>query len=138
MKSFKKIILSLLLGVFTLTLNSCIIAALAVGAGTVAYVNGEYSMNVEAKYKETYMAALKAVNDNDDYVLVSKSLDPANNTAEIEGATKVDSTNLSIDIKELTDNASKVTVKFGRFGDQAMSSTLMDQIQSNLNKRSFK
>ena len=95
-------------------------------------------MNVEAKYKETYMAALKAVNDNDDYVLVSKSLDPANNTAEIEGATKVDSTNLSIDIKELTDNASKVTVKFGRFGDQAMSSTLMDQIQSNLNKRSFK
>ncbi|MWW90692.1 DUF3568 family protein, partial [Francisella tularensis] len=27
---------------------------------------------------------------------------------------------------------SKVTIKFGTFGDQAMSATLMDQIQKNL------
>ena len=138
MRASKKIIISLLLGTSVLTLNSCIVAALAVGGGTVAYINGSYSMNLEGNYKDTYNAALKAVNDNEDYVLVSKNLDQTNNTAEIEGATKVDSANLSIDIEKLTKNASKVTVKFGSFGDQAMSSTLMDKIQANLNKSSSK
>ena len=135
MKIFKKIILCLLLVTSALTLNSCIIAALTVGGGTVAYIDGSYSMNVESGYKDTYRAALKVVNDNDDYVLVSKNIDPTSNTAEIDGATKVDSKNLSISIEKLTDNASKVTIKFGNFGDQAMSSTLMDQIQANLNKK---
>ena len=135
MKTSKNIIFGLLLAASALTLNSCIIAALAVGGGTVAYIDGSYSMNLEGSYKDTYNAALKAVNDNNDYVLVSKSLDETNNTAMIEGATKVDSTDLSISIEKLTTNASKVTIKFGSFGDQAMSSTLMDQIQANLNKK---
>lgn len=138
MKMFKSIILSLSLGASTIMLNSCIIAALAVGGGTVAYIDGSYSMNVKGSYKDTYNAVLKTVNNSNDYVLVSKNLDPTNSTAEIEGATKIDSTNLSVNIEKLTSNASKVTIKFGSFGDQAMSSTLMDQIQANLNKSSSK
>jgi hypothetical protein len=138
MKSSKKIMLTLLLSTSALTLNSCIIAALALGGGTIAYLDGKYSMNMEGNYKDAYKAALKAVNDNNDYVLVSKNLNSGNNSAEIEGATKVDSTDLSIDIEKLTDNASKVTIKFGSFGDRIMSSTLMDQIQANLNKSNAK
>ena len=138
MKSSKKIILSLLLATSALTLNSCILAALAVGGSTVAYIDGVYSMNMEGNYKDAYKAALKAVNDNSDFVLVSKNIDSTKNTAEIEGATKVDSTDFTINIQRLTDNASKITVKFGSFGDQAMSSTLMDQIQANLNKSDSK
>jgi hypothetical protein len=138
MKLSNKIILSLLLATSALTLNSCIVAALAVGGGTVAYIDGVYSMNMEGNYKEAYKVALKAINDNDDYVLVSKNLNSENGSAEIEGATKVDSTDFTINIKKLTNNASKVTIKFGSFGDQAMSSTLMDQIQANLNKADSK
>lgn len=138
MKRSNRIVLSLLLGASTLTLNSCIVAAIAVGGGTVAYIDGVYSMNMEGSYKNTYKAALKAVNENSDYVLVSKNLNSISDAAEIEGATKVDSTDFSIDIKKITENASKVTIKFGRFGDQVMSSTLMDQIQANLNKPNSK
>jgi len=138
MRISKKIILSLLLGSSALALNSCILAALAVGGGTVAYIDGVYSMNMNGSSKDAYKAALKAINDNDDYVLVSKNLDLTTDSAEIDGATKVDSTDLTINIEKLTDNASKVTVKFGSFGDQVMSSTLMDQIQANLNKSSSK
>ena len=64
MKSSKKIMLTLLLSTSALTLNSCIIAALAVGGGTIAYLDGKYSMNMEGNYKDAYKAALKAVNDN--------------------------------------------------------------------------
>ncbi|MDE4994645.1 DUF3568 domain-containing protein, partial [Francisella tularensis subsp. holarctica] len=46
------------------------------------------------------------------------------------GATKIDSTSFCVKIERLTDQATKVTIKFGTFGDQSMSSTLMDQIQA--------
>ena len=138
MKKSKNILFGLLLTISALTLNSCIVAALAVGGGTVAYIKGSYSMNVDGSYKDAYKAALKAVNDNDDYVLISKSIDLTNNTADIDSATKVDSTDVSIDIEKLTSNASKITIRFGSFGNQAMSSTLMDQIQANLNKSGSK
>lgn len=120
----------------TILLNSCIVAAIAVGGGTVAYIDGKYSINIEGNYKDVYKAALKAVNENNDFVLVSKDIDDTDGKASIEGATKVDSTSFSIEVEKLTDNASKVTVKFGTFGDQALSSTLMDQIQANVHKAS--
>lgn len=120
--------------ILSITLNSCIVAAVGVGGGTVAYVKGLYSMNIEGNYKDVYKAALKAVNDNNDYVLISKDLDTDNNKGKIYGATKIDSTDFYVKIQKVTDKISKVTIKFGNFGDQAMSSTLMDQIQSNANK----
>ncbi|AJC48420.1 DUF3568 domain-containing protein [Allofrancisella guangzhouensis] len=130
----KKSFFTLFAYIFTLTLSSCILAAVTVGGGTVAYIEGKYSMNIEGNYKDVFKAALQAVNDNHDFVLVSKDLDPDNAYAEIDGATKINSTNFYTKIEKLTNNASKVTIKFGTFGDQAMSSTLMDQIQANVNK----
>ncbi|MED7820373.1 MULTISPECIES: DUF3568 domain-containing protein [unclassified Francisella] len=132
----KKLFFILLALSSTVTLNSCILAAVAVGGGTVAYIDGNYSMNIQGNYKDVYNAALKAVNSNNDYVLVSKDIDSVNNNADIEGATKIDSTSFSIAIEELTSKASKVTIKFGTFGDQQMSSTLMDQIQANVHQNS--
>ncbi|KEI35031.1 DUF3568 domain-containing protein [Allofrancisella frigidaquae] len=120
--------------IFTLTLSSCILAAVTAGGGTVAYVEGKYSMNIEGYYKDVYKSALKTINDNNDFVLVSKDLNLDNDTAEIDGATKIESDNFYIKIEKLNANVSKVTIKFGTFGDQAMSSTLMDQIQANVNK----
>ncbi|AXA34640.1 DUF3568 domain-containing protein [Francisella adeliensis] len=133
MKHSKKLLSILILCLSTLGLNGCIVAALVVGGGSVAYIDGEYSMNMEGNYKDIYKAALKAVNDNNDYVLVSKSLstDGSQSSADIDGATKIDSTSFTIKISYLTDKASKVTIKFGTFGDQAMSTELMNQIQKN-------
>ena len=136
MKILKKVFFTTLLSCSVIALNSCILAAIAVGGGTVAYIDGNYSMNMEGNYKDVYTAALKAVKENNNFVLVSKTIDNKNNNADIEGATKIDSTSFSVEIKKLTKDASKVTIKFGTFGNQQMSSTLMDQIQANLHKKS--
>ena len=45
----------------------------------------------------------------------------------------MDSKDLVIKIDKLTGIASKVTIKVGTFGDQALSSILMDAIQENVN-----
>ncbi|AEE27105.1 DUF3568 domain-containing protein [Francisella hispaniensis] len=136
MTFLKKALFAATISISTLILNSCIVAAIAVGGGTVAYIDGNYSMNIEGNYKAVYKATLKAINDNNDFVLVSKDLDQTKQNADIEGATKIDSTSFSVKIERLTDQATKVTIKFGTFGDQAMSSTLMDQIQAAVHKAS--
>ncbi|MDE4969603.1 DUF3568 family protein, partial [Francisella tularensis] len=96
-----------------LVLNRCIVAAIAVGGGTVAYIDGNYSMNIEGNNKAVYKATLKAINDNNDFVLVSKDLEQTKQNADIEGSTKIDSTSFSFKIERLTDQATKVTIKFG-------------------------
>ncbi|AJI73257.1 DUF3568 domain-containing protein [Francisella tularensis] len=136
MTFLKKAFIATIVSISVLVLNSCIVAAIAVGGGTVAYIDGNYSMNIEGNYKAVYKATLKAINDNNDFVLVSKDLDQTKQNADIEGATKIDSTSFSVKIERLTDQATKVTIKFGTFGDQAMSSTLMDQIQAAVHKAS--
>ncbi|GMN89784.1 DUF3568 domain-containing protein [Francisella sciaenopsi] len=132
MDIFKKFLIAIIVSASALILNSCIVTAVAVGGGTVAYMKGNYSMNIEGNYIAVYKAALKAVSDNNDFVLVSKDIDKTNKSADIEGATKIDSTSFSIKIDNLTDKIAKVTIKFGTFGDQAMSSKLMDQVQANV------
>ena len=136
MTFLRKALFAAVISISALILNGCIVAAIAVGGGTVAYINGNYSMNMEGNYKAVYKAALKAIGDNNDFVLVSKDLDQIKQNADIEGATKIDSTSFSVKIERLTDQATKVTIKFGTFGDQAMSSTLMDQIQAIVYKAS--
>ncbi|BCD92015.1 membrane protein [Francisella halioticida] len=136
MKLLKKCFFVLILSCSVIALNSCILAAVAVGGGTVAYLNGNYSMNIQGNYKDVYIASLKAVKENNDFVLVSKTIDSKNNNADIEGATKIDSTSFSVEIKKLTKYASKVTIKFSAFGNQQMSSTLMDKIQAKVYQKS--
>lgn len=128
----KKTISILFLILSTLCLNGCLLAlgAGAVGGGaTIAYVQGKYSMNIEGNIKDIYNAALQAVQNNNNFVLTNKSI--AASSASIEGNTKSDATDFSIDIEKLTGNASKVTIKFGTFGDREASEVLMQQIQKN-------
>ena len=129
--TIKKTFTALLLATSALSLSSCwLIVGAAAGAGTIAYVQGKYSMNMDGSLKDVYNAALEAVQNNNDYVITKKDITPTD--ATIEGNTKVDTTDFSIEIEKLTSNASKVTIKFGTFGDRAASATLMDQIQKNV------
>lgn len=131
----KKTLTVLMLAVSALSLSSCwLLVGAAVGGGTAAYISGEYSMNMSGSVKDIYNATLKSVQSNDDFVITKKSITSVD--AVVYGSTKVDSTSFYVKIEKLTDNASKVTIKFGTFGDQAMSSTLMDQIQAVVYKTS--
>ncbi|MFC4892866.1 DUF3568 family protein [Pseudofrancisella aestuarii] len=129
MVKLSKFVYVVFIGISILSLSGCITAAVT-GDGTKAYLDGTYTMNVKGSITQVYNAALKAVKSNDSYVLVSKSLIDSN--AEIIGATKLDSTDFYVDIDKLDSSASKVSIKFGHFGDQAQSSTLMDEIQKNV------
>ncbi len=126
----KKIIIASFLVVSALSLSSCwLLLGGAAGGATIAYVQGKYSMNMDGNIKDVYNATIKAVQNDGDLVLTKKSITPTD--ATVQGNTKVDSTNFSVTIGKLTDNASKVTIKFGTFGDRTASATLMDQIQKN-------
>lgn len=125
----KKIALAGLVGVSTM-LSGCIVAAVAVGAGTVAYVDGKYQMTVSGDVPTVYAAALKAVKSNSDYVIVSKT--QAEKKSEIEASTKVSNTDFYVEVEKASDEASTVTIKFGTFGDQQQSAELMDKINSYL------
>ncbi|QIV95347.1 uncharacterized protein DUF3568 [Allofrancisella inopinata] len=127
----KKMIIAPALLTLTLLLNSCWLLVGAAGGGVaVAYAEGKYSMNMEGNLKSIYNAAIQAVQSNDDFVLTKKEITPTK--ANIEGSTKVNNTDFYISIEKLTDNASRVTIKFGAFGDRTASATLMDQIQKNV------
>ncbi|AJC48421.1 DUF3568 family protein [Allofrancisella guangzhouensis] len=126
----KNIIITPTVLILAFLLNSCWLAVGAIGGGTaIAYTEGKYSMNMEGGIKDIYNAAIQAVQSNDDFVLTKKQITPTE--ATIEGATKVNNTDFYINIEKLTDNASKVSIKFGTFGDRTASATLMDQIQKN-------
>lgn len=127
----KKLMTAALLVGTTLSLSSCwLLIGAAAGGGTIAYVQGKYSMNVEGSMKDAYNAALEAVQSNDNFVLTKKSVSAV--SASIQGNTKADSKDFNIDIEKLTANASKITIKFGTFGDRAASDALMTQINNNL------
>ncbi|MEY8766708.1 MULTISPECIES: DUF3568 family protein [Francisella] len=127
----KKILTASLLAASALSLSSCwLVVAGAVGAGTVAYVDGKYSMNLDGSLKDVTNATLKAISENDNLEITKKNIAPTK--TDIKGKTKVGSTDFYVEIREITKNASKVTIKFGTFGDQAMSATLMGQIQKDL------
>jgi len=125
----KKIITASFLVISALSLNSCWLLLAGAGGGTVAYVQGKYAMNMDGNIKDIYNATIEAVQSNEDFVLTKKSITPTD--ATVQGNTKVDSTDFSVTIEKLTDNASKVTIKFGTFGDRTASATLMDRIQEN-------
>lgn len=131
----KKVLIAVLLGTSALSLSSCwLLVGAAVGGGTAAYISGEYSMNMSGGLKDIYNATLKAIQSNDNFIITKKSITSMD--AVIDGSTKVNSTSFYVKIEKLTDNASKVTIKFGTFGDQTMSATLMDQIQAIAHKTS--
>lgn len=127
----KKLMTAALLAGTTLSLSSCwLLLGAAVGGSTIAYVQGEYSMNVEGSTKDAYNATLEAIQSNDNLVLTKKVISPS--SATIQGSTKVNPTDFKVDIEELTGNSSKITIKFGTFGDRAASDALMSQINKNL------
>ena len=124
-----KLVLASVIGLSTLSMSGCIVAAAALGAGTVAYVDGKYSMNMEGSLMTVYNAVIKTLKANPDYVIVSKTETDKN--AEVDAATKSTNKDFYVKVDKITDTVSKVTIKFGTFGDQEQSLKLMDKIQAN-------
>jgi hypothetical protein len=132
MKLIKKAYLFLLISFLVLPLNGCIVAALSIGDQTTNYIDGVYVMEMQGSYKNIYNASIETLNNKNNYKLVGSTSNDEN--ALIEGITKTDPTDFYIKIQPTSKDTFLMTIKFGEFGDQAKSSTLMDKIQETLNR----
>lgn len=132
MKLIKKTYLFLLIPFLVLPLNSCIVAALSIGDQTTNYINGVYIMDIQGDYKKIYAATIETLGNKNDYLLTNSTND--NKEALIKGSTKNNPTDFYIKIEPKSKDNFLITIKFGKFGDQAKSSTLMDKIQETLNR----
>ena len=119
-------------------LTSCVAvfaAGAGVGAGTIAYVEGASVENVSANLKSTYQASLEAIKVSG-YVLTVHTLSAHSaliyaNTKTLSSITN-SPTSIRIDLTELTPEATKISVRFGVFGDQDASHALLMSIAKHL------
>jgi hypothetical protein len=103
-------------------------AAGAAAVGTYAYLKGDLENSVQNTPEEVVAAAEKAF-EAMDYVLVSSDANPE--SGKVVGKT-ADNKDVKVKAKSMGPNATKITVRFGAFGDEAKSRALMDEIEKHL------
>ena len=103
-------------------------AAGAAGAGAVAYVRGELDTSLASKYETMVMASNKAI-EGLQFAKVSERKDAF--SAVLMARTAQDK-RINITVTKSGDNLSRVQIRVGTFGDEAMSLSILERIKSNL------
>lgn len=105
-------------------------AAVGAGAGasTVAYIDGSVKDNLDATVEVAHAAVLKAM-DNLKFKTTSDSMDATQ--AEVIARDSKDE-KIKINLERITDATTKVSVRVGIFGDQAVSVDILEQIKKSL------
>ncbi len=113
----------------TLALTSgCVFAAIGAGAATVVYVQGDLEDTLSAGLEKTVRAANVAVKDLA-FVKVSENKDALLVTIVARNA---DDKKIQIKLESVSANVTKVNIRVGTFGDEALSLAIMDKIKANL------
>lgn len=110
-------------------LSGCMLLAVGAGAaGTVAYVRGDLEA-VEAKKLDTvYDATKKALEQLE--LSISKDTKDAM-SAEITARDSQDK-KITVKLTAATEDSTKLSIRFGVFGDETKSRMIHDQIKKNL------
>ena len=121
--------LPLILGMGALLPAGCV-AVVAAGAagGTVAYVRGALQATLDQPVEPVGAAATRAMGDLK-FALVSSKVDAV--SGEIIARTALD-VKIAIVLKRLSDRSTRVDIRVGVFGDQAISQQVLEQIKKNL------
>jgi hypothetical protein len=91
---------------------------------------GSYTTNVDSSPDKVTTAAYKACED-----LKLSNINSGSGGSKVDGevtATTAQGENVTIDIKQNGDNVSKVTIRVGATGDNAVSEQLIDRIKAHL------
>ena len=91
---------------------------------------GFYNTNVDSSPDKVTTAAYKACED-----LKLSNINSGSGGSKVDGevtATTAQGDNVTIDIKQAGDNVSKVTIRVGATGDDAVSQQLVDRIKAHL------
>jgi hypothetical protein len=110
--------------------SGCFFFAVGVGAGagTVAYVNGDLKVALASDFERTAQAANSAVQQLA-FVKVSEAKD---GLAETIVARDAADTKIEIKLEDAGATLTKVRIRIGVFGDQALSQAILDKIKANL------
>lgn len=125
-----RVLAMLALGGFLVTMQSgCLVAAAAGGAaGTVAYLSGDLEANLDAPVSRVFEASKQAMRDMD-YVVVNTV--NGSDKSEVVARTR-DDNKVQIVIQPLTEKSSKISIRVGTFGDETLSTKILEKIRSHL------
>ena len=113
----------------TACLTGCVaVVAGAAGAGTVAYVSGGLDASLSTGYEKAVTASNLAIQQLE-FAKISEKKDAltAYFTARTAGDRKV-----TIKVIKIADQATKVEIRVGFFGDKLLSMTILDKIKANV------
>lgn len=126
---FKAMALAGLASVTVLQSGCLLVAAGAVaGAGAVVYVRGELQASLDNGYESVKKAANHAV-DQLQFKKISESNDALK---DVLVARTADNTKVEITIIKVSEVLTKVNIRVGVFGDQALSMTVLEKIRAGL------
>ena len=125
------LLITMLLGSMLL-LQSCVVAAVGVGAaGTIAYVRGDLEAVESASIDDVYEATLKALKELE--------LLPTRKTKDALGAEIVtydaQDKKITIRLKSAAEETTKLSIRIGVFGSETKSRLIYQKIRDNLYKQ---
>lgn len=128
----KRILLIVLLIGIAVFSQGCVVAAVGIGAaGTIAYVRGDLEAIESHSLDKVYEAAVKAL-DELELNVISKSKDAL--TATINARDAQDK-KVKITLKKTAEQATKISIRIGTFGDETKSRLIYQKIDYNLLKQ---
>ena len=111
------------------TLSGCVAVLAGAGAaGAVAYVRGELDVALEAPVDRTVRATNQAILDLK-FAKISESRDVAQDVFVIRNASDQ---KIEIRVDRVSDTVSRVKIRVGVFGDEALSLLILDKIKAAL------
>jgi len=111
------------------TTSGCVAIVAGAGAGAaVAYVRGDLDSTLNGPVEKATAAVNKAIAQLQ-YAKVSENKDALQ---AIVVARNAADKRIEIRVEKLTDSSSKVKIRVGTFGDEALSLTILEKIKANL------
>ncbi len=111
------------------TTSGCVAIVAGAGAGAaVAYVRGDLDSTLDGSVEKALGGVNKAITQLQ-FAKVSENKDALQ---AIVVARNAADKRIEIRVEKLTDTSSKVKIRVGTFGDEALSLTILEKIKSNL------
>lgn len=108
--------------------SGCVVAAVGAGAGAVAYIRGELEATLDSSLNATVKATDRAISQLE-FAKVSEKKDAL--SANLIARTAQDK-KVEIDLIKVGDKVTKVKIRVGVFGDEAVSMAILDKIKQGL------
>ncbi len=102
--------------------------AVAAGAGSYAYVNGESKETEAASLERTWNAALATLKEMQ-FQITNQAKDAFSGEATARSA---EDKKVVVSLKRLSESTTEVRVRIGTFGDEAMSRMIIEKIRAKL------